>query len=171
MRMNRFSLIVLGSIASVSFAASTEHAPGSTVLSGKFVQCRPAICGLFPQNLAGLQVSSSAVEVTDAGSVRITLFEMRVIETGEIAANYPLEVFFGSFIPGSYWVEGLGHVVTDCNGNFDGPIDAGGGVPFVFPPGTTVAGNFILNSPVPRSEFINGIAIPHVGDDPGGFGN
>lgn len=164
MKRSSFSPIIVSSIVSVLFAASMAHAQGLTLFKGKFVPCRPSICGEFPQNQAALRLSSSDVEVTDDGSVRLTLVELRVIETGEIAANSPFVVYFGSFVPYDYYVEGLGNIVTDSEGNFDGPIDAGGGVPFVFRPGATVAGNFILNSGTPqyqiRSEFLSGIAIP-----------
>ena len=86
------------------------------------------------------------------------------LATGAIAANKTLEVFLGSFTSGvfesSHTINLLGTVTTDAQGNFDGAMRTSSGAPFAFGPGFTVSGQFVLNEPGVRTEFVTGFIIP-----------
>jgi hypothetical protein len=134
---------------------------------GSFVPCNPQICGGFVENSATLSLRGGGVIVKNDGTVKIKLRRVSSLETGAVLANKTLEVHIGSFTQGVFQnylgpnpVSLVGTITTDAKGNFEGPIDLGGGTSFVFPSGSVVSAQFALNEPNVRTEFITGFQIP-----------
>ena len=149
------SLGLVGLIAATAITTASGHTEGK--LRASFVPCSPAICGGFPQNEATLSVKKATVRVAHDGVVRIKLHQLRELASGSVAANKTLEVHFGSFGPGTADFVLLGTITVDDNGNFKGTIDTGTGEPFAFPDGATISGQFALNDPLIRTEFVTGL--------------
>jgi hypothetical protein len=129
-------------------------------LEANFVPCTLKLCGRYPQNVATLRADTADVSVNHNGRVQISIKNLTILATGEIAAHKTLQVLFGSFTTLVTEHILLGTIVTDAAGNYSGGIEIGGGTTFVFLPGTTAAGQFVLNNPGVRSEFITGFQIP-----------
>ena len=158
-------LMMLGLAAGVltgvpSSSAGQQSTEDDALLQAGFVPCQPAICGRFPANTAALALKRGMVVVTETGVVRITIRGLTVLSTGAIAANQVLEVHVGSFTTGAFEdaVPILGRITTDEDGNFSGTVDTGHG-PFAFSAGSTISGQFVLNEPGIRSDFITGFTV------------
>jgi hypothetical protein len=130
------------------------------IWDANLVPCNLVICGKFPQNIATLTLTNGSIAVARSGLVTITLKDLRNLSTGQIMANKTLDVFFGSFTSFVSEFPQLGVITTDENGNFNGTINTRGGAPFVFALGTIFSGQFVLNDPGIRSEFITGFSVP-----------
>lgn len=118
-----------------------------------FLPCNQHSCGGFVQNVATLGMGQGMVAVLGDGQVRVSLSGVRVLATGQIAANKGLQVFLGSFEPGTFNGGPIGQIITDEHGDFNGTIDTGAGTPFVGDPRTILLKQFVLNDPGIRSEF------------------
>jgi hypothetical protein len=168
MKMTRAAISMLvtvgvaaGCLIGVPGLAAMSRATDETPWQANFVPCSPAICGGFGQNASEFGLGKGTVAVGPDGLVRITLQELTVLSSGAAAADQVLEVHVGSFTAGAFQdaVPILGTITTDSRGDFSGTVDTGQGVPFSFPPGATVAAEFVLNNPGVRSDFITGFTV------------
>jgi hypothetical protein len=130
------------------------------LITALLMPCSRDNCGGYPQNVATLGLKMGRVVVEQSGLVRIELDELTILSTGRIAANKDLQIVYAS-LPTSVFLGSLaGTITTDASGNFNGPIDGGGGVPFALPSGTTASTQFTVNNPGVRSEFISDFTGP-----------
>jgi hypothetical protein len=157
MRTKLAALIVTLGVASGSLSATVGDGSGADLWQAAFVACSPEVCGGYPQNVANLAMRTGRVTVRPTGLVKVKVDKLTDL-SGAVMANKTLEVFLGSFGAG-FAGESVGTITTDDRGNYEGTVDAGGGVPFVIPPSTTVSAQFILNDPGIRSEFVTGFTV------------
>lgn len=152
--------VTVGSLTGVPNISAMQSSTDDALWQASFVPCSPAICGGFAANVAALGLKKGMVVVAPSGLVRITIRGLTNLSTGAIAANQVLEVHVGSFTTGAFEaaVPTLGTITTDETGNFSGTVDTGQG-PFAFTPGSTISGQFILNEPLVRSDFITGFTV------------
>lgn len=133
---------------------------------GNFVPCKPRICGNVTGNTATLSVQTGRVTVQSNGLVKIKLRRLASLQGETVMANKTLDVYIGSWASGIFESYSgpiplaVGTITTDKKGNFEGTIDTGGGVPFVFPAGSIVSAQFALNESNYRTEFVTGFQIP-----------
>lgn len=158
--------MVSGLFLSVCAAADlTDDSPN--LWHATFLPCNKYICGGFDANAPSRSLTSGQVIVDSMGQVKVKLHGVRLL-TGEIEANKQFEILFGSFLPNfdnadlyfDYYAVHLGFVTTDAEGNVNGAVDAGGGIPYSFASDSAFSGQFIVNEPGVRSEFITGFAVP-----------
>ena len=157
-------LSVLGGLlASCSSKTPVPQQGPDSLWNATLIPCTLPICGGFQQNIATLRLEAGEVLVASSGTVTVRLHGLTVA-TGAVAANKTLEVILGSFTSGVFEssprIGLLGTVTTDTQGNFDGAIRTSSGAPFAFASGTTVSGQFVLNEPGVRTEFVTGFIIP-----------
>jgi hypothetical protein len=156
--VTRIATVALGllSAALVQMPVGAQTHGGGEIWEARFVPCNPDICGGYPQNSATLSLAKGEIKVAQNGQVTLELEKLTFLTGKEVASNRTLDVIFGSF--GIF--QAVGTITTDSKGNFEGKISTGGGSPFAFPIGTTIAGQFVLNNPGVNSEFITGFSIP-----------
>jgi hypothetical protein len=152
--------VTLGSLTGVPSISAMQESTDDALWQASFVPCSLAICGGFAANTAALGLKKGMVVVPQSGVVRITIRGLTNLSTGAIAANQVLEVHVGSFTTGAFEdaVPILGTITTDEEGDFSGTVDTGRG-PFAFALGSTISGQFILNEPRVRSDFITGFTV------------
>src|SRR6266536_796255 len=152
------ALVVALGIAGGSLSVALANGPGADLWQSGLVPCSPAVCGGFSENTADFALQMGQVRVPPSGLVHLTIVQLTDL-SGTVLANKTLDVNVGSFAAGTLAGGLAGTITTDSQGNFEGTIDTGGGVPFAFTSGTTVSAQFVLNDPGIRSEFITGFTV------------
>ncbi len=140
----------------VKVSAMSSWRGAENTWRGSVSPCNLNICGDYPQTVATLSLKEGMVTINAKGRVHIELSQVKYLASHKLAAHKTFQVFFGSFTHLANNGVLLGTIRTDSRGNFEGSIDTGNGVPFVFSPGVPVSGQFIFNEPNVRSEFVTG---------------
>jgi hypothetical protein len=151
--------ILLASTTARGQATDDTQVP---VFVGRLAPCTLALCGGFLQNVATMSIRSGHVIVSPDGLIRVALRGLAMAGGSVLLPNRTLEVWEGVFTPGDFIggpVNPIGTITTDAFGNWNGTVDAGGGMPFRFESGRSVSG-IVLNDPGVRSEFVTVSRMP-----------
>ncbi len=151
--------ILGGPLALGAQGSSPDERGAQPVWKAGFVACSYAVCSSSPENVATLGMRDGEVTVAQSGAVKLSIRGLTILSTGQPAANKTLEVWVGSFAAGLFDGYSIGTITTDARGNFHGSVITGDGAPFAFAQGTTFSGQFILNDPGIRSEFVTGFTV------------